>query len=188
MSVVQIIVLLVGSLLYQPQPEMADGPETETTVSIENAVRTIRIVGIDKMKFVVAEDQPGIVTGAKVESTTGEIYRVLESIKAQPGQKLKIVLTTKSEIPAQAMSHNWILLKPGAQADEFDKDAVLAVDNNYIPAQREKQIIAHTGLAQPGETVEVTFTVPEMTGSYDYLCSFPGHFANGMRGELTVRD
>ena len=32
-----------------------------------------------------------------------------------------------------------------------------------------------------------TFKVPAEAGSYDYICSFPGHFAAGMRGKLVVK-
>jgi len=48
------------------------------------------------------------------------------------------------------------------------------------------QIIAHTDLAAGGETVEVIFTVPEETGDYPFICSFPGHFSAGMTGTLAV--
>ena len=44
-----------------------------------------------------------------------------------------------------------------------------------------------TGLAGPNETVEVTFAAPTAPGSYAFVCSFPGHYALGMRGVLTVK-
>jgi azurin len=47
-------------------------------------------------------------------------------------------------------------------------------------------VIAHTGLVGPGETVEVTFKAPA-AGTYTFLCSFPGHFAAGMKGTLVVK-
>jgi azurin len=60
-------------------------------------------------------------------------------------------------------------------------------DNDYIPQDLKNQILAHTALAGGGETVEVTFTVPQEPGSYQYICSFPGHYASGMKGMLTVK-
>ena len=56
-----------------------------------------------------------------------------------------------------------------------------------IPADKKDSIIANTALAGPGETVEVTFKVPAKAGSYNFLCSFPGHYALGMRGKLIVK-
>jgi azurin len=49
------------------------------------------------------------------------------------------------------------------------------------------QIIAHTGLVAGGESDTVTFTAPEEPGDYEYICTFPGHFAAGMKGTLTVK-
>ena len=47
--------------------------------------------------------------------------------------------------------------------------------------------LAHTTLAGPGESVEVIIKVPAKAGNYPYLCSFPGHFALGMKGTLVVK-
>lgn len=149
--------------------------------------RTIEITGIDKMKFVVEANKPGVVVGDSIKTVNGETYRILEAIKVKPGQEVTLKLNTKSNLPPRSMSHNWVLLKQEADPAAFDKEAVLAVENNYIPPLKENEIIANTGLASGGETVSVTFTTPEKQGMYDYLCSFPGHFANDMRGKLIVQ-
>ena len=47
--------------------------------------------------------------------------------------------------------------------------------------------LAKTALAGPGETVQVTFTVPSTPGDYPYLCTFAGHYQAGMKGALTVQ-
>jgi azurin len=57
----------------------------------------------------------------------------------------------------------------------------------YIPAARASDVLASTALAGGGETVEVTFKAPAAAGTYTFLCSFPGHFAVGMRGTLVVK-
>ena len=49
------------------------------------------------------------------------------------------------------------------------------------------QVLAASAMAGPGETVEVTFKVPTAPGTYPYLCTFPGHFAAGMRGTIVVK-
>ena len=49
------------------------------------------------------------------------------------------------------------------------------------------QVLAATTMAGPGETVEVTFKVPTAPGTYHYMCTFPGHFAAGMRGTIVVK-
>src|SRR5699024_10501488 len=89
-------------------------------------VRTIHIIGINKMKFVVKEEGQAISVGEKVETATGETYLLLEAIEAAPGETLNIKLTTVSKLPATAMAHNWVLLKQGADAQAFSSAATAA--------------------------------------------------------------
>lgn len=125
-------------------------------------IRTVEITGSDQMKFDVTE------------------------INATPGEKIKIILTTESNLPKVAMSHNVIVLKQDADVKAFASAAATARNNDFVPPKMTDQIIAYTDLAGGGETVEVTFTIPEEAGSYTYICSFPGHFAAGMKGTIIV--
>jgi azurin len=150
--------------------------------------KTIEIIGIDKMKFAVNKNAADVVVGEPISTADGKRYLELQAIKVEPGTRLTVKLISKSELPPKSMSHNWVLLKQESDRAEFDKAAVLAVENNYIPPQKEDEVIANTGLAAGGETASATFQVPEKQGMYDYLCSFPGHFANGMRGKLIVQE
>lgn len=159
---------------------------TEASAQQSSDVRTIDIIGIDKMKYVVKEEGKMIGTAGTIETAQGDSYIELKSISAEPGEKIRVRLTAKSQLPPTAMSHNWILLKQSTDLEAFDKAALQAKDNDYIPTDLSDQIIAHTELAGGGETVEVTFTVPEETGDYPYLCSFPAHFSAGMKGMLNV--
>ena len=86
------------------------------------------------------------------------------------------------------MAHNWILLAADADAQAVDEAAAQAKDNDYVPKDMSDQILAHTGLVAGGETDEVTFTAPEEPGDYEYICTFPGHLAAGMKGTLTVEE
>jgi uncharacterized cupredoxin-like copper-binding protein len=42
-------------------------------------------------------------------------------------------------------------------------------------------------LAGPGDTVQVTFTVPSKPGRYPFICTFVGHYQAGMTGTLVVK-
>jgi len=71
--------------------------------------------------------------------------------------------------------HNWVLVKSGTK-DEVAAAAVEAgAANSWIPPEDDR-IIAHTGLLDPGETEEIIFTAP-LVGTYQFLCTFPGHSA-----------
>lgn len=121
-------------------------------------------------------------------TATDQMKFSLTDIEAVPGQTVKVVLNVESNFPKMAMSHNFVLLEAEADAMAVATAAAKARDNDYIPAEFEDQIVAYTGLAGGGETVEVTFTVPEKPGTYEYICSFPGHFSSGMKGTLTVKE
>jgi azurin len=109
------------------------------------------------------------------------------SIPAKPGETLRIKLVSKGTLPKIAMAHNFVVLKLTAKALDFAGAAAMAGATGYIPADMKDQVLAATTLAGPGETVEVTFKVPTAPGTYNYMCTFPGHFAAGMRGTLVVK-
>ena len=60
-----------------------------------------------------------------------------------------------------------------------------ARDTDFIAPDIKGQVVAATKMAGPGETVDVTFKVPAAAGNYPYICTFPGHFAAGMNGQLS---
>jgi len=125
--------------------------------------RTIELVGNETMKFDKAE------------------------ITARPGETIRIVLKSVGSMPKAVMAHNFVLLKDGADAVEFNKASFNARATDFIAPEKKAEVIANTGLAGAGETVEVTFKAPAKAGSYNFICSFPGHFAMGMRGKLIVK-
>jgi azurin len=123
-----------------------------------------------------------------VEITAGDNMKFsLSRIEAKPGEELTVVLTNIGSQPKEVMGHNWVLLKAGTNETAFNQAAVAAKDAEYIPASLSDQVIAHTKLLGPRKSDEVTFTVPETPGEYPFICTFPGHFAIGMKGVLVVR-
>ena len=108
-------------------------------------------------------------------------------INAKPGEKLTVNLTNKTSLPPAAMSHNFVLLKKDADPTAVANAGLQAKENDYIPKSMMDKIIAHTGLVAGGETKSVTFNAPKEPGEYTYICTFPGHYAAGMKGTLTVK-
>ena len=109
------------------------------------------------------------------------------AITAKPGEMLHVKLKSVGTLPKIAMGHNFVLLAKGTDAVAFTNASPMASATAYIPAQFKAKVLASTPVAGPGETVEVTFKAPTAPGRYVYLCSFPGHFAAGMKGVLTVK-
>lgn len=123
----------------------------------------------------------------EIEATEQMKFNVT-AITAKPGELLHVRLKAVGTMPKAAMQHNFVLLKAGTDAQAFANDAMMAAATSYIPAAKKAQVLASTPtMVGGGETADVTFKAPEKAGTYTYLCTFPGHFASGMKGTLTVK-
>lgn len=122
----------------------------------------------------------------KLKATDAMQYDV-KTIQATPGEALKVTLTAVSAMAKAEMSHNFVLLAKGTNADAFAMEAAMARDNGYIPKSKAASILAQTKFAGGGETVEVVFNAPKEPGEYMYICTFPGHYVGGMKGKLIVK-
>jgi azurin len=134
-----------------------------TSAAASAAPRVVQLKGGDDMKYSV------------------------NKIQATPGEELKVVLTVTSAMAKDAMAHNFVLLDPSTDINTFVTRAAVARKTAFIPAAMQDKILAHSPLAGNGETVEVTFKAPTTPGTYVYLCTFPGHYAGGMQGQLIVK-
>lgn len=106
-----------------------------------------------------------------------------KAISAKAGQKIK--LTFNNTHPTLPQPHNIVIGKAGTKDKMMTiaMSAMTLVDKGYIPDSPE--ILAHTGLLQPGKTETIEFTVPA-AGEYPFFCTFPGHVAL-MNGVLTAQ-
>jgi len=132
-------------------------------------------------------------TGSKVDQTvtiTGNdtMQFDVKAFEVKAGSKVKLVLKNVGKIPKIAMGHNLVILKKGVSSVAFGQKALGAGANavNALPDSVKGDVLAHTKLLGPDETDEIVFTAPKDAGNYEYLCTFPGHFAL-MRGMMTVK-
>lgn len=167
------------------QQEAATSEMQEETEAVEG--RTIEVYGIDQMKFVVEEDAEGIEVGDSV-MVNDQWYYLLTGIHANPGEQLNVKLTTISQLPPSAMSHNWVLLPQDSDVGAFNTASIKAKDNGYIAPDMEDMVMYNTGMLGGGESATVSFAAPEETGDYPYLCTFPGHYLASMKGTLWVAE
>ncbi|MCJ7757893.1 MAG: azurin [Gillisia sp.] len=154
-----------GEKKEKEQIKLTDKP-AETTESLtqekstqdENVVE-ITITGNDQMQFNLAE------------------------MKVKAGQTVRITLKHIGKMDKNVMGHNWVLLTSGTGIPEFGALAGAAKATDYIPAGTDK-VIAHTKMLGGGESDTIEFVAPA-AGTYDYMCSFPGHYAL-MKGKFIV--
>ena len=112
----------------------------------------------------------------------------LKAIEAKPGQKIAVTVSNKGTTPKASMGHNFVMLDRNVNVVNFLDAASMQAAHDYVPVEMEKKgVIAHSKLLGPGENDTVVFNAPFIPGEYTYLCSFPGHCTQGMRGVLTVK-
>jgi azurin len=161
--VLALVAIMFTVALAQEKPAPPAPKPAPKPAPAAKGVRTVEMFGTDDMKYSVNE------------------------IPAKRGEQLRVVLISKGTMPKVAMAHNFVLLKLGASPVKFIQAGATARPTDFIAPEMKDQVLAATTLAGPGETVEVTFKVPAAAGSYPYVCTFPGHFQVGMRGNLVVK-
>ena len=125
--------------------------------------KTVEITADDKMKFSVA------------------------TIEVAPGQKISVTLKNTGTSPKASMGHDFLVLKKGVNMMAFLDAGAMDAAHEYVAPAMEKDVLARTKLLGPGESDTVTFTAPYVPGDYDFICSFPGHATQGMKGILAVK-
>jgi azurin len=107
-----------------------------------------------------------------------------------PGQKVSVTFKNIGTTPKFSMGHNFVVLDrtittTNIQSAFLDKASTEAA-HDYVPPGA-KEVLAHSKLLGPGETEVVTFNAPYIPGEYLYVCSFPGHYSQGTKGVMTVK-
>ncbi len=138
-------------------PERTETPAT--TADSDEKLVEVNLTGNDQMKYNKNE------------------------IRVRAGQTVKLTLEHVGKMEKNVMGHNFVLLTQGTDINQFGQEAVQAANNDYIP-QGSANVIAHTKMIGGGESVTIEFEAPA-AGTYDFICSFPGHYAV-MRGKFIV--
>lgn len=108
----------------------------------------------------------------------------LSEIVVWAGQIVHLTLNHTGTLPLESMGNNFVLIDNAISVNDFAKKTVNEKENQYLPKDKSN-VIAHTDLIGGGQSTEAIFAAPAV-GTYDYLCSFPGH-ASIMKGKLIVK-
>ena len=134
-----------------------------TAATSTHAVQKVTITGNDTMQFDKRE------------------------FAVKSGEKVELEFKNIGKLPKIAMGHNLVILKKGISSLKFGQKVMSlgASATNALPEGSMEDVIAATKLLGPGENETLTFTAPG-PGDYQFVCSFPGHFAM-MRGIMVVK-
>jgi len=130
-----------------------------TNCSVENDVNKIVITSDDYMKFNTSK------------------------ITVKSGKLVRLTLKHIGKLDVQLMGHNFVLLKNNVDIIEFANKAAMASKNQYIPVESD-EVIVYTDMIGGGQETTIEFLPPDV-GVYDFICSFPGHYAM-MKGKFIV--
>jgi len=112
------------------------------------------------------------------------------AFEVAPGQKVSVTFKNVGTTPKFSMGHNFVLLdriiNAGNIQSAFLDKASTEASHDYVPPNA-KEVLAHSKLLGPGESEVVTFNAPYIPGEYLYVCSFPGHYSQGTKGVMTVK-
>ncbi|KQX15748.1 azurin [Flavobacterium sp. Root420] len=130
------------------------------------------------------EGQKPVVSNVLVIEGNDQMQFSTNELRAEAGKPITLTLKHVGKIPKEAMGHNLVILQEGTDEAAFAAKAINAKDTDYIPASEKASIIAHTKLLGGGEEDTIEFTINKK-GTYNFLCTFPGHVAM-MKGVLIV--
>jgi azurin len=123
---------------------------------------------------------PGMAVELEIASVGDTMTFDKTALTVPAGSQVHLKLKNNGKIPV--MQHNWVLVNTGKEASVASEGLTKAATTGYVVEGPD--VLAHTPLAQPGQTVEVTFKAPA-AGKYPYICTYPGHYIM-MKGVLTV--
>ncbi len=138
----------------------------------------------DTVAAVTETEAPVATTTELVLAGNDQMKYSTNELKAVAGTPIKLTFKHIGTIGKEAMGHNVVILKPGTDAAAYAAKALEAKATDYIPASEAASVVAHTKLLGGGEEDVIEFTIAEK-GSYEYICTFPGHIGL-MKGVLVV--
>lgn len=141
------------------------------------------------------ESAPGEAAEPMTQTQTQEVERTVKAVgetmtemsyeptRIEVPAGAKVTLTLENTAKSAAMIHNLVVIKAGKQSEITEAGMKAGSSKDYIPENQD--IIAAVSLTKPGETNKVEFTAPSSPGTYQYICTYPGHTA--MKGVLIVK-
>ncbi|MGB7324644.1 MAG: DUF6797 domain-containing protein, partial [Rubripirellula sp.] len=128
--------------------------------------------------------QPAMASARQINIATGQnLTFATKQFTVKTNEPISLTLSNPDVVP-----HNWVLVRSGTlkQVGELGNRMIAdpsAVSRHYIP--ETDAVLVHTDIVDPGDEQTVNFIAPAATGTYPFLCTFPGHWMV-MNGTIIV--
>jgi plastocyanin len=122
--------------------------------------------------------QQGVIdTTVIVRSEGPNLEYVPARIAVRQGLRVRVRYVNDGVLP-----HNIVFPRDENDIDDLAAGAAESASTGYVPLAQKAKLFGFSGLAKPGESTELVFTVPP-PGEYRFVCLYPGH-QNSMVGTL----
>lgn len=122
-----------------------------------------------------------------IEVNDTMVYPIAEMVADASCETINVTINHVGTLDAKVMGHNWVL----AKTDDVQMIAVEGMmtnlESNYIKPGDDR-VLAATEIVGAGASASTSFSpsILEQGESYDFFCSFPGHWAS-MRGKFILK-
>lgn len=171
------VALLCALAACGPQNEADDTNNLSTEASADSEVKREEVEPGDSTLQVLEE-----VTLHALGNSQEEIKFDQDTLDLKTGAKVSLKLI--NEGTEQSMIHNVVITVEGKSQAIALAGAAVGASGNYVP--KSPEVIASSPLALPGQTVEIQFSTPVDSVSYDFICTYPDHHHTGV-GKIRVR-
>jgi azurin/lysophospholipase L1-like esterase len=118
-------------------------------------------------KIVVKGDQ----TIVDLAAIPHQLKYNLTNFSVKAGSKVKITFLNPDVIP-----HNLLIVEPGSKA-EIGNQAIAMGAEAVKKAPTNSKILHGTKMLEAGQKETLEFNAPSKPGDYEFICTFPGHWA-----------
>lgn len=128
---------------------------------------------------------PSADVGRLIDITMDNFAFTPATITLRAGERVTLRFVNRSAIPHEFMAGRDV--NPDGMGYRIDFfDGVDPVATGGMSGMEEEMGGGYELELQGGEIGEITFTVPDRPGTYEFGCFIPGHYQAGMRGTLVV--
>ncbi len=119
------------------------------------------------------------------------MYPIAEMVADASCETINVTITHTGTLDVKVMGHNWVLAKTDDVQAIAVEGMMTSLESNYLKPDDDR-VLASTEMVGGGasETTSASTSfspsILEEGESYDFFCSFPGHWAS-MRGKFILK-